>query len=89
MCVDLIGNINERGMTLLLPVLAHAVQACPSEQTAHALLPAFQKLLMCMMGGKEGDVAVTAGITALARLLLAFPTLFVGLFDATAGSIVW
>lgn len=85
-CMQLLGNVTERGMTLLLGVLSLAVQVCAGAQEAGALLPAFQRLLRCLIGGGEGDLAVVAGVGALARLLLAFPTMFVAVFDAAGGA---
>lgn len=85
-CMRLLGNVNERGMSLVLGVLSLAVQVCGQAQQAAVLLPAFQRLLGCLMGAGEGDLAVVAGIGALSRLLLTFPAMFVAVFDAAAGT---
>jgi hypothetical protein len=78
-----VGNVKERGMLALLPVLELLVQAFPGEGPALAA-PALRALLADLLAGREPAAVVAAALRVFARLLLHNPPAFLQLFaDAT------
>ncbi|GIM07008.1 hypothetical protein Vretimale_11220 [Volvox reticuliferus] len=80
-----IGNVSERGMLLIFPVLELMLQAAP-EAAAAALQPVLVRLVGLLLGGKESNLVVTNALPVLGRLLLAAPQQFIALCGAAAAA---
>ncbi|CAL8468538.1 g8078 [Coccomyxa elongata] len=65
----LLGNVKERGMLLLLPVMALLLCAYP-EQVPGVMEPALQKLLQLLLSDQEPSQVLAGGLGVFARLLL-------------------
>ncbi|GFH10417.1 importin-11 isoform X1, partial [Haematococcus lacustris] len=81
--VGSLGNVNERGHLLLLPVMERCLAAAPAS-APQALQPALLKLLGMVLKGKESRVTVAAACCVLARLLLHSPQTLLDLLAQAA-----
>lgn len=82
-----IGNVKERGMLCLLPVMDLVIQIFPAEGPT-LLAPPLQALLADIMRGSEPGMVVAAAMNILARVLLHNPGAFLQLFQAAASTVV-
>ncbi|KAG2435382.1 hypothetical protein HXX76_007454 [Chlamydomonas incerta] len=78
-----VGNVSERGLLLVFPVLEQMLQAAPAAAAA-ALQPVLLRLLGLLFGGKESGLVVANSLPVLGRLLLAAPQQLVALCGAAA-----
>ncbi|KAJ9531806.1 hypothetical protein QJQ45_021952 [Haematococcus lacustris] len=81
--VGSLGNVNERGHLLLLPVMERCLAAAPAS-APQALQPALLKLLGMVLKGKESRLTVAAACCVLARLLLHSPQTLLDLLAQAA-----
>jgi hypothetical protein len=80
---SLIGNVKDRGMLCLLPVIDTILQAFP-EQAPTLLAPALGRLLLDIHTGNEPALVVAPSLNIFGRLLLLNPSAFSQLFTASA-----
>ena len=82
-----IGNVKERGMLCLLPVIDLIVQIFPADGPSLLAIP-LQRLVADVMRGTEPGMVVAASMNIFARVLLHNPGAFLQLFQGAAASVV-
>ncbi|KAL4857594.1 Importin-11 [Chlorella vulgaris] len=78
-----VGNVKDRGMLALMPVMDAVVQCFPS-QGPQLLAPALQCLLADLLAGREPGLVVAAALAVYARVLLQNGDAFLQLFQQAA-----
>lgn len=78
-----IGNVKDRGMLALMPVMDAVIQCFPSEGPL-LLAPALQRLLAALLAGRESGLVAATALGVYARVLLHNAPAFLHLFQHAA-----
>lgn len=81
-----VGNVKDRGMLCLLPVMDLIVQLFPQDGPA-LLRPALVALIRLLLSGQEPATVVAHGLGLLARVLVQNPQAFLQLFQAAGAQL--
>ena len=80
-----IGNVKDRGMLCLLPIMDLIIQLFPAEGPSLLAAP-LQLLLSVVLSRKESKMVVASALGVLARVLLHNPPAFLHLFQTAAAA---
>jgi len=81
--LNFLGNVSERGMLLLFPVLDLIVSVAP-QAAADVLQPVLHKLLALLLAGQESTLVISNAMVVYARVLLQNPGAFPLVFQQAA-----
>lgn len=84
MLSGLIGNVKERGMLLIIPVVELVLQVAPQQGPA-MLRETLRRLMALTLSGQETPVVEAAAMSVFARLLLQDGSMFMEIFTQSGG----